>query len=269
MDGAVTMIAENDRDQMLLKAVDDGDEEKVHILLADFQRDSRAWPTDRYAGSLLHIAARRGSEPVLQLLLAAGFSPALRGPGGKTPLHDAASGGHPRMVMLLLAAGAHVDARTAYGFTPLHLSVGPATQLLLDAGADPMARDAHGQTAMFYTGTDKDALIRAGLEVNARNPAGWTPLHFAAFKANVELAQALLDRGAEIEAKTLSDFVIRGSEAWGSQERTIPAGYTALDIATHEHNEVKWVTGRNRPMIDLLRARGARRPFLGLRFLSW
>jgi ankyrin repeat protein len=269
MDGSLTMMAEIDHADLLLKAVGDGDAENVRTLMAAFERERRPWPTDRYAGSLLHIAARGDSEAVLQMLLAAGFSANQRGPGGRTPLHDAAMSERPRLALLLLASGAEVDSRTQYGFTPLHLSVGVMTQLLLDAGANPLIMDAHGQTAMFYAGTDKDALMKAGLDINTRNPAGWTPLHVAAFKSNVAFAEALLNRGADLEARTLTEFVIKGDEAWGSQERTIPAGYTALDIATHEHDRVKWVTGRNRPMIEMLRARGAKRPFLGLRFLSW
>jgi ankyrin repeat protein len=263
------MMADIDPADRLLKAVGDGDEENVRILMAAFERERRPWPADRYAGSLLHIAARGGSEPVLQMLLAQGFSANQRGPGGRTPLHDAALNERPRLALLLLASGAEIDARTTHGFTPLHLSVGTMTQLLLEAGANPLLMDGQGQTAIFYAGTDKDALMKAGLDVNARNTAGWTPLHVAAFKSNVAFAEALLQRGADIEAKTLREFVIRGDEAWASEDRAIPAGYTALDIAIHEHDRVKWVTGRNRPMIEMLRARGAKRPFLGLRFLSW
>ena len=91
----------------------------------------------------------------------------------------------------------------------------------------------------------------------------------AALHGETDHAKALLDHGAEIEAKTPAEYVIRTKESWGTETRPIPAGYTALDIAYNEHDRVKWVTGRNRPMIELLRARGATRPFLGLRFLRW
>jgi ankyrin repeat protein len=267
-EGATTMLTQADRDEMLINAVKAGDAEKARILLAHYEREGRSLPTDKYDGSLLHVAASHGSETVLPLLLEAGLSPNVIGFGGATPLHHAASSNQPRMVALLIAAGADVNARTTRGLTPLHVSHG-TTQVLLDADADAMAQDENGETAIFHAGPDLAALVKAGLDVNARNKSGWTPLHVAAFTAATEQAKALLDLGADIEAKTGAEYVIRSKDAWGTESRTIPAGYTALDIAYNEHDRVKWVTGRNRPMIDLLRARGATKPFLGIRFLRW
>lgn len=266
--GATTMLTQADRDETLFNAVKAGDAEKARILLAHYKREGRSVPTDKYDGSLLHVAASNGAETVLPLLLEAGLSPNVAGFGGATPLHHAASSNQPRMVALLIAAGADVNARTARGLTPLHVSQG-TTQVLLDAGADVMAQDENGETALFHAGPDLAILFKAGLDVNARNKSGWTPLHAAAFKAATEQAKALLDLGADIEAKTGAEYVIRSKESWGTETRSIPAGYTALDVAYNEHDRVKWVTGRNRPMIDLLRARGATKPFLGIRFLRW
>ena len=56
---------------------------------------------------------------------------------GWTPLHMAADGDHTKVVELLLTAGADVDAKNAHGLTALHraeeLSV---VMLLTGAGAD-------------------------------------------------------------------------------------------------------------------------------------
>jgi ankyrin repeat protein len=268
MQGAMTIAAQAESDAILMNAVKDGDEDKVRELLAAYRRDGRDLPKAKYGETLLHMAAAGTSEPILRLLLEAGISPHVRGYGGITPLHDAARGNRPRMIALLLASGADINVRSDRGLTPLHVSNG-TTQLLLDAGADPSALDEDGQTAVFQSRTDLDALLKAGLDINACNRHGWTPLHLAAFHASAERVRALLDRGAAIEAKTSAKYVIRSDEAWGSQTRSIPAGYTALDIAYNEHDLVKWVTGRNRPTIDLLRERGATRPFLGIRFLRW
>ena len=262
------MSSENERDETLLTAVKDNDTEKVRALLTVYRRDGLALPVHKHYGTLLHTAASYGSEGVATLLLESGLSAQATTSYGATPLHFAARDNKPGMVTLLLAAGADVSARTARGFTPLHFSDG-TTQLLLDAGADANAMNEEGETAIFHAGPDVSALAKAGLDVNARNRHGWTPLPVAALHGSTDHARALLDHGAEIEAKTPAEYVIRTKESWGTEERSIPAGYTALDIAHNEHDRVKCVTGRNRPMIELLRSRGATRPFLGLRFLRW
>lgn len=258
----------SDSDERLLAAIRADDAAQVHELVAIYTRAGRELPSSRSDGTLLHIAASYGAEKAAKILIQAGLSAHVATPWGMTPLHDAARHNRPGMLRFLLAAGADIEARTARGLTPLHLSNG-TTQLLLDSGADPKAVNEDSETALFNETPDVAALVEAGLDVNARNKNGWTPLHVAALHAMTEHAKALLDHGAEIEAKTPAEYVIRNRESWGTETRAIPAGYTALDIAYNEHDRVKWVTGRNRPMIDLLRARGATRPFLGLRFLRW
>jgi len=42
-------------------------------------------------------------------------------------------------------------------------------------------------------------LIKLGVDVNARDRHGWTPLHFAARIMNVDIIKLLLDAGAEID----------------------------------------------------------------------
>jgi ankyrin repeat protein len=261
------MLSDKDRDEMLFAAVRADDAAKVQEMVAAYVRAGLDLPSSRSDGTLLHIAASYGAEKAARVLIDAGMPARAATPWGMTPLHSAALHNRPGMVVFLLGLGADIDARTARDLTPLHLSNG-TTQLLLDSGADPKALNEDGETAMFNE-TDVAALVKAGLDVNARNKFGWTPLHVAAFRAQTDHAKALLDHGAEIEAKTLSEYVMRKTEDWTSEDRSIPAGYTALDIAYNEHDRVKWVTGRNRPMIELLRSRGAKRPFLGIPFLRW
>ncbi|MCB1610744.1 MAG: ankyrin repeat domain-containing protein [Xanthomonadales bacterium] len=81
---------------------------------------------------------------------------------GHTLLHEAAWRGNLRSVRALLAAGFSVDARDAKGRTPLRLMLDLAprilgdqpgqaaamVQVLLDAGADPLARAADGKDAL-------------------------------------------------------------------------------------------------------------------------
>jgi hypothetical protein len=45
------------------------------------------------------------------------------------------------------------------------------------------------------------ALLDAGVDVNAKDEGGWTPLHRAAFAGHKEIAELLIDNGAEVNAK--------------------------------------------------------------------
>lgn len=47
-------------------------------------------------------------------------------------------------------------------------------------------------------------LISRDADINASDNAGWAPLHFAASTANVEVAEVLLEAGADVNAQTRS-----------------------------------------------------------------
>jgi ankyrin repeat protein len=73
---------------------------------------------------------------------------------------------------------------------------------LLADGVDPNVKDARGQVALYVAlrdGSPKSArvLVAAkGLQVDAENAGGETPLMMAALRGNEEIALALLARGA-------------------------------------------------------------------------
>jgi ankyrin repeat protein len=93
---------------------------------------------------------------------------------------------------------------------------------------------------------------------------GWTPLHLAAFFGHPEVANALLDRGADVNARSTNSMkntplhaaaaggnielvrllLVRGADANASQE----GGWTALHSAAQSGN---------REMVELLLAHGA------------
>ena len=101
---------------------------------------------------------------------------------GRTLLQDAASAGSLRMTELLLRLGADPNVGIADGRTPLYC-VANECQV---AGGGEVVR----------------ALVRAGALVNAAiGVKRCTALHMAARRGNVEVAEALLECGADIGAR--------------------------------------------------------------------
>jgi len=128
---------------------------------------------------------------------------------GWTPLHLAAAFGTPETVQLLLEYGAPVDAVSKNPQTnqPLHaaLALGrnaQSIQLLLDAGADPNARQTAGFTAIFSAAAANrrnltEILIANGADPGIRNDFGQSAAGFARERGHAELADWLekLNRG--------------------------------------------------------------------------
>lgn len=115
-------------------------------------------------------------------------------PGGMTPLLYAARGGRLDIVRLLVAAKADVQQADVNGITPLlmaitnnHLDV---AKFLLEKGADPNAADWWGRTPLY-----------AAVEIRNRD-YGRNDEHAIDRPAALELIQALLDRGANVNVRT-------------------------------------------------------------------
>ena len=126
-------------------------------------------------------------------------------------------------------------ARATYarGRTLLHAAAAaanlPIVELLLQLGAVPDMVDAAGHAALYCVGNECSvpgggdvvrALVRAGANVDAQDGVKrCTALHMAARRGNVEVAGALLDSGAAIEARdSLGDTPLRRAVNCGKVE---------------------------------------------------
>ena len=133
--------------------------------------------------------------------------------GGSTALLFAARSGDVETARALVEAGADVDDVAAAGTSALviaaHSGHGPLGIYLLEQGADPNAADA-----------------------------GYTALHAATLRSQTELAAALLEHGAEVDAivergtpgrRFSADFSIR-HQAVGANAFWLAARYGELEI---------------------------------------
>lgn len=129
---------------------------------------------------------------------------------GQTPLMFAAAFGSLEAVKFLISSGADAKAESEAGVTALHWCTGDAAKvrLLLDRGADVNKASRLGRTPLLVAagtyGTLETVklLLQKGADVNVVDSAGFTPLNAAANVNNTAVAKLLIEKGANLEAKT-------------------------------------------------------------------
>ncbi|XP_029142269.1 B-cell lymphoma 3 protein [Protobothrops mucrosquamatus] len=229
---------------------------------------------------------------------------------GDTPLHIAVAQGNllaaQHLVILFQHGQRDLDIFNNLRQTPLHLAVIIAqpslVKLLLSHGASPMVLDRNGQTAL-HLACEHGSLrcLRellegspAGLDLEARNFEGFTPLHLAVGSSNSDMVLALLDHGADVDAVDIKsgrspllhavennnlDMVELLLQHGANVNAQSYGGNTALHTASgrglldmlrllvrngadgglkNYHNDTALMVARNKRAIDILRGKAAR-----------
>jgi ankyrin repeat protein len=142
----------------------------------------------------LHLVARIGNVEAAKLLLKAGakVDPVERF-GGQTPLMWAAARRHPEMVELLASKGARVDARGAIR----------DYQRVVTAESRAKSLDRGGFTPLLYAARENcrecvEILLKHKADVNLGDPSEVVPLSVAMLNANWDIAQRLVEAGADV-----------------------------------------------------------------------
>jgi ankyrin repeat protein len=151
-----------------------GDVERLQELLDGDPTLATAFSSDGFTA--LHFAAFFGGVQVVSLLLASGADVDAHGRSWMTgtPLNSAAAGGHADVARALLDANADPDARQASGWTPLHSAAHNGdlelVDLLLAHGADPATTNDDGATVLSMAdeggSADVVARVRAALDAS-------------------------------------------------------------------------------------------------------
>ncbi|MBA3954126.1 ankyrin repeat domain-containing protein [Candidatus Dependentiae bacterium] len=180
----------------------------------------------------LHAAAQSGHLAAAQLLVKNGALVDAKTTENYTPLHsamedsdvDSCLGGKERQIIegktqvikFLLAQEADVNAQTNNNKTPLYLFVknssyypdghcAQVVKLLLDSGAYSNTQSGN-KTLLHYAAANNQPgviklLIAHGLDVNAQDSEGKTPVICAGLRSSKLAIKALLDNGATINCK--------------------------------------------------------------------
>ncbi len=126
-------------------------------------------------------AIQNGDQRLVDLFVRAGMNVHTQDETGCPAIMIALKEGYTVIANILLTAGANPNAHDALGFTPLLMACGKA--------------------AKGYKGI-AEKLIRLGADVNACDRLGWTPLMLAISGGAAEVAELLLEHGANPGLRT-------------------------------------------------------------------
>ena len=170
----------------LIAAVRDGDARRAVELAQTATLEIRFARDPAVFANVLALMMEGGNDAFLEYiertLLADPVLAHLHNRYGRTLLHEASAHGSLRIAELLLRLGADPNVRSTGGHTALYCV---ANECRVTGGGDIVR-----------------ALVRAGAHVDARSDSKrCTPLHMAARRGNIAVSEALLECGADINAR--------------------------------------------------------------------
>jgi len=216
----------------------------------------------------LHRAAGNGDLAAVKRLLGHGAGVNSKDGDGWTPLHWAAYEGRTEVVAFLLESGAARDAEAEkpgelnqellntdfvrpvaperwtslhkrHNATPLKAALAKGREGAAELLLDPVLNEAQRNDLLFWAvnwgyGRGVAIMLAHGADANAKDEAGWSPLHWAARDKSAPTVEALLKAGADPNARAPS----REFPGHRMRYRT-PGAQTALHLGATDPKVVR------------------------------
>jgi ankyrin repeat protein len=169
---------------------------------------------------LIHDAAEKGSIEAIKQHLAAGTDINAKDRDGWTPLHFATRFEDLAMAELLVANGADVNAKAKNDWTPLDVAYASELRELLRKHGGKTKRELEAKESIHAaaeTGNIEAVKqhLADGVNMNAEDMIGWTPLYFAIDEGHTEITELLIAKGADINAKNASAIGLNAEDIRG------------------------------------------------------
>ncbi|KAJ4009565.1 Nuclear factor NF-kappa-B p105 subunit [Fusarium irregulare] len=221
----------------LHRACRDGRLKEIELLLSN---GADLTAKHKSGSTALHYAVLNGRERILHLLLSQSAARQVidgRDGKGNTALILAILRRNEAMLQSLVTSGASCEGHDSAGLTPLHLaaSLGFNTglALLLSRTNDIDEIDNHGYNAIHHAVNSSDAnrdtiqlLAEGGVNIEAQDDSGLTPLMLAVHLGHVSMTHHLLAQSVDVYA--------RNDRGWSAVDLIDSQGYQS-----REHNLIR------------------------------
>ena len=166
--------------------------------------------------TLLHLAAKSNQKHIIELLLKCGADIKIVDKYGRSPLFFACMYGHLEIVKLLFSQHKllNIEMINDDGFTPLHFSSDSVQILdfLLTNGVDANAKNKYGETPLHFAckhnNPDAVKLLLANKAIiNAMDDCDKTPLFNAYDSGHDEVVKLLIENGANCAIERAKDSI--------------------------------------------------------------